>query len=64
MAEKLGFLNKNGLVSGNIPPKTPCPFVGDCVALNDRCPRPNNLHEAAYSCAIARAFSMTKVEEE
>lgn len=62
MSETKSFLNRNGLVNGIILAGTPCPFEEECVILNDRCPQKNDLKEYPYSCAAARAFSMSKIE--
>jgi hypothetical protein len=56
----MDFLNNNGLVDGKIPPKTTCPFICDCNMKNSYCPSINNLNTDAFSCGLARAFSIDK----
>jgi hypothetical protein len=52
------YTNSNGLVDGNIPAGQACPFVGECVMKNERCPTEGNVKQCAYSCALARLHSV------
>lgn len=56
MSPHFDYLNSNGLVDGNIPPKTECPWSKECPLCDDKCPDGNNKLE--YSCACARAYSI------
>jgi hypothetical protein len=62
MSDIMLFLNSNGLVDGRIPAGKPCPFASDCTVYNERCPSKenDNMRTVPMSCAIARAFSITK----
>lgn len=60
MIKPLTFLDRNGLVDGNIPAGKPCPFLSRCRRFDDRCPSPENPRPVPFSCACARAFSITE----
>jgi hypothetical protein len=58
------FLDANGLVGGDIPANTPCPFRVGCPRRDARCPDNANLRPHPYSCAAARLQSMIKMNPE
>ena len=62
----MDWLNANGLVDGNIPPETQCPFWDDCGRRVANCPshENGNLRPHDFSCALARLFSLVKTSEE
>lgn len=55
------YLNSNGLVDGNIPKQTACPFYESCKLKNSNCPSNSNLKSNDFSCAAARANSLVKI---
>lgn len=54
----ISYLNANGLVAGNIPAKTACPFLAQCAMRNERCPSESVTKDNDFSCAAARAHSL------
>lgn len=56
----MSFLNENGLVNGLIPAGHPCPFYKACAALHEICPTDEHKLQVDFSCAFARAWSITK----
>lgn len=56
-------LNINGLVDGKIPAHAPCPFLNSCGLKADDCPANEKLHQKAYSCAAARAWSLLTIQD-
>lgn len=54
----MSYTNSNGLVDGNIPAGSPCPFVEGCGMKNERCPTEGNVKPHAFSCALARLNSL------
>lgn len=53
------YLNKNGLVEGNIPKGGVCQFYDKCWAkVPAMCPHESNTRTREFSCALARLFSM------
>ena len=52
------------LSNGLIPPKTICPFDEKCpMGQGKGCPHRGKEHSVAFSCAIARAFDIMKVDK-
>lgn len=50
-----------GLVNGKIPAHTVCPFRSECrMAQENHCHHQGVDHKNEFSCAVARAFEMTK----
>ncbi len=62
MARDFDYLNANGLVDGDVPPNMECPFFKECGMRETNCPSAvnNNLRPHPFSCACARAFSITR----
>lgn len=58
MSDHIDHTNTNGLVHGDIPADTACPFWTECPYLVERCPTPKNLKPHPYSCAAARLQSI------
>jgi hypothetical protein len=60
------FYNANGLVNGNIPAETECPFWDSCGRRGENCPSEanGNLRPHSFSCALARLTSLVKLGEE
>ena len=54
----VSFLNSNGLQNGKIPEQSECPFYEQCTWSTPNCPVSDNLKDNAFSCGIARAFSL------
>jgi hypothetical protein len=57
---QVSYLNSNGLVDGNIPAGSACPFIGNCQMKNERCPSEEKVKPHTFSCALARLNSMIK----
>ncbi len=55
------FLNSNGLVQGNIPAGTPCPFHSEYKLVKDSCPVDGKVKSNSFSCGAARAFSLVQI---
>jgi hypothetical protein len=53
-------MNSNGLVNGNIPKGTACPFIADCGLSTSNCPTKDKTKDCDFSCAAARAWSLCK----
>jgi hypothetical protein len=53
------YLNENGLVDGNIPKGSGCPFLLQCKFKTDNCPSDKHQPDGIYSCGAARLFSIT-----
>lgn len=46
-------------INGKIPPHTKCPWKGECQVVEyGNCHHTGTQHAVAYSCAIARGFSL------
>lgn len=62
MAGSMDYYNANGLVNGEVPAKTQCPFWDNCGLRTDNCPshENQNLRPHGFSCAAARGFSLIK----
>ena len=55
------YENMNGLVEGKIPMGVQCPFKENCRYVT-KCERPKVM-KIDFSCALARAFSLTENKE-
>lgn len=58
------YLNSNGLVDGKIPAGEKCPFLRECELACSRCPGFRDVKPVDYSCAAARAHSISKEKRE
>ena len=46
------------LINGRIPVGKPCPFLSECKAVNQNCPKEGAFKQVPFSCAFARGFDM------